>query len=158
MTATRPAEYDRQVINHLPLIRKIAYRLGVKDVEDFVQDVCVSLFRSSGESGTYRFATWVWTAARGVNALDKIRHATKKRSGRHVEFRDFHSPSVEANQEDYADLSAAVRSLSGTRDSDFLIRHAMGDSLAEIGRESGVGRERARQLVERERAHLRAAA
>ncbi|MNL39726.1 hypothetical protein D3C87_1620190 [compost metagenome] len=62
-----------------------------------------------------------------------------------------------ATQLDYVELSETIKRLSGTRDSDVLMRYAMGEDLAVIGADYGIGKERARQLCERERKRLRVA-
>lgn len=62
-----------------------------------------------------------------------------------------------ATQLEYAELSSVLGRLSGTRDSQALVRLAMGDELQDVAVDFGVSRERVRQLAERERNRLRKA-
>lgn len=155
----RPAAYDREVVNHIPLMRKIAARYGASDREEFVQELCTELFlRWQGRDESYTFATWVWTNALNVRSRLAMARKAKKRCAPTVPFDAIRDRSCQPNQEDVVELSQVIRRLSGTRDSEILVRHVMGDDLAAIGRDYGVGRERARQLAERERSRLRASA
>lgn len=154
----RPAAYDKEVVNHLPLMRKIANRYYQEATEEFVQELCAELMlRWQGHSSDYKFATWVWTNALNVRSRLIASRKALKRCAPMVSIDGIVEPSCQPNQENIVELSQVVRSMSGTRDSDVLVRHAMGEDLAEIGRDYGFGRERARQLVERERKRLRAA-
>lgn len=157
---SRPATYDRAVTDHIPLMRRIASRLGIKDRDDFVQDVCAEMFvRWSCHSDRFKFATWVWICAINVTTKRKIESRALKRSGRTVPM-DLCStmPATAANQEEFAELADVLSRMSGTRDSEVLIRHAMGETLSEIGRDYGIRKERVRQLCERERRRISAAA
>jgi RNA polymerase sigma factor (sigma-70 family) len=154
----RPAAYDRQMVEHIPLMKKIAGRYGMKDREEFVQELCTELMhRWEGRDDSYTFATWVWSNALNVRSRLSMARKAKKRSAPTVPLDVIGDRACQPNQDDVVELSQVIQRLSGTRDSEILIRHVMGDDLAAIGRDYGVGRERARQLAERERSRLRAA-
>lgn len=142
----RPASFDRQLTEHMSFLRYLA-----KDREDVVQDIALAAMQKwQHYSGEYKFSTWLGLVARAVADDARVKRATKKRTAVAMV-----APSATpATQHTYAELSAVLRRLSGTRDSDVLIRHAMGDDLAEIGADLGISRERARQLCERERLRL----
>jgi hypothetical protein len=67
------------------------------------------------------------------------------------------SHPVEPSQMACVELSSTLADMCG-RNGGALLRRAMGYTLDEIGSSLGVGRERARQITEKERDRLRAAA
>jgi RNA polymerase sigma factor (sigma-70 family) len=149
-TDNRPMGYDAKVLAHMPLIRRIAKSWCSRhpkngEVEDFIQDTVAEAFRTGHlYDGRYEFSTWIFFATRSV--IDQRRKARPALMPL--------AESVPARQHDYAELSEALRRLSGTRASDMLVRHAMGDDFAEIGAAFGITRQRAHQLVRQERAAL----
>lgn len=148
----RPKSFDALLTDHMPFLRYLA-----KDREDVVQDIALAAMQKwQRYSGDYKFSTWLGLVARAVADDARVKRATKKRAARFVGM-DAVRASVAPTQQDYAELSSVVRRLSGTRDSDVLMRHAMGEDLAVIGADYGIGKERARQLCERERKRLRVA-
>jgi DNA-directed RNA polymerase specialized sigma24 family protein len=154
----RPAAYDRQMVEHIPLMKKIAGRYGMKDREEFVQELCKELMlRWAEKIEAYRFSTWVWANAFNVRSRLHRASSAKMRCAPTVSVDQIGDPACQPNQDDIVELAQVIRRMSGTRDSEVLLRHAVGEDLAEIGRDYGVGRERARQLCERERKRLRAA-
>lgn len=146
----RPAGYDAQVLAHMPLIRRIASSYCLRhpangEVEDFVQDALAEAFRIGHLfDGRYKFSSWIFFACRSVIAERRKPQPSLMPA----------TDSVPARQHDYAELSEALRRLSGNRASDMLVRHAMGSDFAEIGQAFGITKQRAHQLVRRERAAL----
>ena len=148
----RPASFDRQLEAHMPFLRYLA-----KDREDVVQDIALAAMQKwQRYSGDYKFSTWLGLVARAVADDARVKRTAKKRGARFVGM-DAVRASVAPTQQSYAELSETLGRLSGTRDSDVLMRYAMGEDLAVIGADYGIGKERARQLCERERARLRVA-
>ncbi|UYE95843.1 hypothetical protein KNLIENLN_00030 [Sinorhizobium phage NV1.1.1] len=167
MTATtdnRPAWYDEKVTEYMPFIRRMAnvaarYSRQNGSAEDIEQDIVAELLAKwSAYDKQYKFGTWVGIMAKNVYlAKRQYRSAQKRRldaGAYRLEFGCSSSPS----QEDYTELSATLGRLSGTRDSEALMRFAMGDELHDIGADLGVSKQRVFQLIERERTHLRRAA
>lgn len=149
----RPASFDSLLTSHMPFLRYLA-----KDREDVVQDIALAAMQKwQRYSGDYKFSTWLGLVARAVADDARVKRTTKKREARFVGM-DAVRAATPATQLDCAELSDVLRRLSGTRDSDVLMRYAMGEDLAVIGADYGIGKERARQLCERERARLRVAA
>lgn len=150
MPNDRPASFDILLTEHMPFLRHLA-----RDREDVVQNIALAAMQKwQRYSGDYKFSTWLGLVARAVGADVRVKRDAKKRAARFVGV-DAVTASVPASQHDYVELSETLRRLSGTRDSDVLMRHAMGEELAVIGADYGIGKERARQLCERERRRLR---
>jgi RNA polymerase sigma factor (sigma-70 family) len=163
--ATRPAWYDAKLVDYLPFARKCANRICGKDdadeiVQDFYVDACN---RWDVYDTSYSFGTFVSQLVRNAAQNRKIYRTRKMRSGGTLSLDDSQDSGMEnwlktpATQHDHAELSEVLRRLSGTRDSEALMRRAMGEDLDEIGADMGISRERVRQLAERERARLRKA-
>jgi len=169
----RPAEFDAMLVAYRPFIRKvIRARARREDLEDLEQetfeDACRRWSTFRGED--YSFATWLAFVARAVIQAHKRYNEAKKRAGAEWSLDTGYTdrsddngsslhgswlPALPQNQLDYAELSAVLRNLSGTRDSEALMRIAMGDDLQDVATDFGVSRERVRQLAERERGRLR---
>lgn len=169
-TTTRPEWYDDKLIAYMPFARKCARKLaGSDDIEEVMQDAYADALNrwAMYDHENYRFGTWVYQVVRNTCANRRARAAAKKRSTNvlhfdHHVFNEYDDDSVATalaptlpNQLDYAELSAVLRNLSGTRDSEALMRIAMGDELQDVATDFGVSRERVRQLAERERGRLR---
>lgn len=149
-TAQRPAGFDTLLTAHMPFLRHLA-----KDREDVVQNIAVAAMQKwQRYSGDYKFSTWLGLVARAVADDARVKRTAKKRAVRFASV-DSVCAVVPPSQHTHVELSQTLARLSGTRDSDVLIRHAMGEDLASIGAEYGITRERARQLCERERGRLR---
>lgn len=157
--AARPAWYDQKLVEHTHLIRSIARkrRYGVV-AEELMQDIYVSAMqRWHYYDDKYEFGVWIRLVASHVIASQREKAGRIKRTAKLVTIDDV-SPATPPTQHDYAELSETLRRLSGTRDSDVLIRYAMGEELGEIAVDYGVSRNRIHQLCERERGRLRRAA
>jgi RNA polymerase sigma factor (sigma-70 family) len=155
----RPAWYDQKLVEHTHLIRSIAYkrRYGVM-AEELVQDIYVSaLQRWHYYDEKHEFGIWIRLVASHVMARQREKAGRIKRTAKLVPIKDV-SPATPPTQHDYAELSETLRRLSGTRDSDVLMRYAMGEELGEIAVDYGVSRNRIHQLCQRERERLAARA
>lgn len=156
----RPAWYDQKLTEYLPFIRKLANKAYPRSPDDLVQDVTVLALRKwQSYSDDYKFGTWLVQLTRNAVSDRKQAASRKKRTAVLVAidrggFDDSKHVASNPNQHDYVELSQVLRRLSGTRDSDVLMRIAMGDELGEIGADYGISRERVRQLGERERKRL----
>lgn len=153
----RTAEFDAQLVAYRPTLRKLAARYVPPQYrEDLVADTIVyCLDHSNSFRADGAFRTWVrwcmWTVVR-----EQAQRAARRKSMVMVPYEDeYQGAIVEAGQEHYADLSIIVGKIPDTRNGKALLRRAMGEDLAEIGADMGIGRERVRQLVELERTKLR---
>ncbi|MEY9198708.1 RNA polymerase sigma factor (sigma-70 family) [Sinorhizobium fredii] len=154
----RPASYDRQLVEYLPLVRRLVNSQRPKNPDDMIQDVMLEAVRKWPlYSPDYKFGTWMVLMVRNVISARKQLTRVKKRQAVlcSLDAGGIFSIGTPAAQHDYVELSETLRRLSGTRDSDVLMRYAMGEELAVIGADYGIGKERARQLCERERGRLR---
>lgn len=152
--------YRDRLLAYMPFIRKRAnLYCGIHpangEPNDFIQDTfLLGLQHESTYDPRYAFGTWVRYLCRRVADNNKKKRRTAAGSAKHVDIDTVFDLSVPATQQGYAELSEALRNLSGTRDSEVLLRIAMGEELHEIGDTMGIGKERVRQLKVRERARL----
>ena len=161
----RPAEFDARLLSYKPGMHNLARKLTARHHArfktpearaDLVTDTiayCLDNWCNYREDGGWW--NWIYWAMRGVLKADMDR--TNIRRGIepvHNELR-YEQAATPATQHDYTELSDVLSRLTGGRDSEALLRTAMGDQLHEIGADMGISRERVRQLVERERAVLR---
>lgn len=152
--AKRPAWFDAKMLSYRKGLFALARRRGYvgDEADDLVNDVfvrCLANWQSYREEGSF-FAYLHW-AMRGIIAENKRRRACRPVLVGARE--DVDVTATMPSQEHYAELSLALSRLQG-RNGTVVLRQAMGDDLAEIGREIGVSRERARQLAEAERLRL----
>lgn len=171
----RPDWYDKLLVDYLPFARKCANKMrGDDDADEIVQDFYVDACNrwAAYDRENYKFGTWVWQLVRNAVHNRRAYRRAKMRTGREWSintdkteggqgggdfFRKSWMPQTEATQLEYAELSSVLGRLSGTRDSQALVRLAMGDELQDVAVDFGISRERVRQLAERERARLRKA-
>lgn len=149
----RPSWFDARLTEYSPMINKLANNARRRGgADDLAQDIRLAAMErwQSYRPEDFKFGTWLAWVTRSVVSDAKIKAATKKRQP--VAMAE--PASSPATQEDYTDLSNILRRLSGTRDSDALMRFAMGDELPEIGADLGVSKQRVLQLIERERKRL----
>lgn len=157
--ATLP--YRDRLLAYTPFIRKRAnWYCGINpangEPNDFIQEVF--LLGLEGEhtyNPRYAFGTWVRYLCRRIADQNKHKRLTLAGSARHVDIESVFDLSVPPAQQKYAELSQTLRRLSGTRDSEILLRTAMGEPLQEVGKAFGIGKERVRQLKVRELSRLR---
>lgn len=149
----RPAWFDAKLSEYSPMINKLANNARRRGgADDLAQDIRLAAMErwESYRPDDFKFGTWIAWVARSVISTAKIKAETKKRT---VVMAD-RQVSAPATQQVHAELAEVLSRLSGTRDSEVLLRFAMGEDLAAIGAEMGISRERARQLCERERKRL----
>jgi len=133
---------------YMPGLRKMAARHVPRQCrDDLVTDTIMYAlekwqnFREDG--GMWNWLSW---CMRGLvkNAAQKA--MTRKKHATFIPIEKWMHPASEPRQEEYAELSAALRKLSSVRHGDVVLRRGMGESLADIGDERGITRERVRQL------------
>lgn len=161
----RPDWFDKLLVEYMPFARKCANQMrGGDDAEEILQDFYVDACnRWAAYDRQYRFGTFVFQVVRNVVQNRKTYRTRKMRAGGALSLDMSQDSGMDnwlktpATQHDHAELACVLRSMSGTRDSEALIRRAMGEELEEIGTDMGISRERVRQLAERERERLRKA-
>ncbi|WP_065091472.1 sigma-70 family RNA polymerase sigma factor [Rhizobium leucaenae] len=160
-TTARPPEFDARLMAYYSHLKRRAYKLtnNKSEQEELPQDTIAYIlghwesFRPDGG-----FYNWIILCMRHVAQNKRRREEVRSRYAPTTnDERAMLSHPVPADQEDYADLSRTLADMN-SRNGGALLRRAMGDTLDEIGARLGVGRERARQITEKERARLRAAA
>lgn len=155
--ATRPATYDAAVLEYMPGLRNLAFKLGWRD-DDKDELVADTIVDALNRWKTYKEEYGLWSFLQfAMRSLSRVRRSRARQAVSVIEFREEYSAAVAPTQQDYVELSETLRRLSGTRDSEALMRVAMGDELGEVADELGVSRQRVFQLCQRERARLVAA-
>lgn len=162
----RPQWYDDKLIAHMPLAHKCAYRMASDDDHDEVlQDFYEAAIRKwdAFDADNFKFATWVYIVMRNVCQARRRARRSASRTGTTVEINDIavigaSALTTPATQQGCAELSEVIRRLTGTRDSEAIVRVAMGETMSEVGQTMGITRQRVLQLIERERAALMAVA
>lgn len=157
-TADRPAEFDARVVAHLPMLKRLAARYcHANEREEVVQEtVAWALANWSGFRTDGSFYRWLHY---------QLMHVTKSRKYHDTRYRKINiedpdgyraaTASVPARQEDLAYLGQVVDALDSVQDGDMVIRHAIGDTLEQVGATRRVGGERARQRCKVVRTRLR---
>ncbi|MBY3543636.1 sigma-70 family RNA polymerase sigma factor [Rhizobium laguerreae] len=158
---TRPAEFDARLMNYFPHLRRLAGRLSNNktEQEDLFQDSIAYVlshwtsFRPDGG-----FYNWITLCMRHV----------AQNGRRKSQLRSRHMPTVSderamaavmtpPNQTDAVALNETLAALDPGRSGDVVMMRAMGETLDVIGTKYGIGKERVRQIEEKERNRLRAA-
>lgn len=151
----RPPEFDALIEKYTPGLKRLAAKLAPWRGDDLYVDTVILLlhrWRSFRPDGG--FWNWASLTMRGAARDQRLR---ERKQPREVELRPLHAGVTQPSQHDYAELSEALRKLSGVRHGDVLLRRAMGDKLDEIAADRGVSRERIRQLEAIAREDLNAA-
>lgn len=144
--ATRDATFDARVAAYMPGLRKLAYRYPSQEADDLVQDtMVVAMQRHATFSEEHGLWNWLKVQMRIAAGRNRERAGRVKRAGINVALEDY-DQSTPATQEDYADLSAALGRLAGTRHGDVVVQRAMGWTCAEIASERGVSKQRVHQM------------
>lgn len=154
LATTRPATFDAAVMEYLPGLRNLAHRLGWRDDDkaEIVNDTIVDVLN---RWKTYKEEYGLWSFLQfAMRSLSVTRRRRANRNVSVIEFREEYSAAVAPTQQDFAELSSVLRRLSGTRDSDALMRVAMGDELGDVANDMGITKQRVFQLCQRERARL----
>ncbi|MBX4941143.1 sigma-70 family RNA polymerase sigma factor [Rhizobium binae] len=152
----RPAEFDARVMAYVPGLRRLAGRRVPREYrDDLVTDTIIYAlahwknFREDG--GMWNWLEW---SMRGILKNAATKAANRKKNLKFVPLDENMDLVTPANQLDYADLSKALDGMTG-RGGKIVVRRAMGDSLAEIGKNMGLTSERVRQLEAREMKRLK---
>jgi RNA polymerase sigma factor (sigma-70 family) len=155
----RPASYDQQLQEHAALVRRLARKISYRDADDVAQDIMLCAVRThKHRDERYPFSTWLHVVAGNVRVERYRASTTNMRAGVTVADDTEHEGAVQPSQHIQAELAEVLRTLSGTRDGEALVRLAMGDKLEEVAADFGVSRERVRQLAQRARQSLQVAA
>ena len=148
----RPAEFDSRLLEYRPGMCKLARKLTARHnrryrtkeaLDDLVTDTviyCLDNWRNYREDGGWW--NWIYWAMRGVLKAQMDRHNVRRCVEPVDNELQYEMAVTPATQMDYAELSETLRNLSGGRDSEALLRLAMGDTLAEVGADMGVSTER----------------
>lgn len=161
-TATRPPEFDARLMAYYSHLKRKAYKLtnNKSEQEELLQETVAYIlshwtsFRPDGG-----FYNWIILCMRHVAQNKRRRDEVRSRYAPTTnDERAMLSHPVEPSQLACVELSSTLADMD-SRHGGALLRRAMGYTLDEIGDSLGVGRERARQITEKERSRLvRAAA
>lgn len=150
-TDGRPADFDALLVRYMPGLRSLASKFGRRgeDAHNLVTDTVIEALErwDKFKPDQGKIWTWLYWIMRGIHSNRSIKDKKAiKTSDKSEEVLAIGWP-IDANQDDYVELSQTLDYLKG-RDREILLRRAMGDELAAIGKDMGLGRERVRQLEE----------
>lgn len=153
----RSPEFDRKLLAYEPALRRLARKITKNEdaADELFQSAMVVMLRRHRECRIETFWTWASFCVRNA-AQEHIKHnSAVKRTADVVSISAFEKMpgSVDAAQENGTDLAHVLTLLSG-RGGKMVLRVAMGETLEAIGKDYGIGKERVRQLVVRERARV----
>ncbi len=153
----RPDGFDAALEKQLPVLRRYARRLAKTSdaAEELLQEAVADILRRAHTCRMETFKTWSNWAVYGTYSTMAKRKSRLKRTANVASMSALAEFDVgtKSSQQESAELSSVLGLLKG-RDGEMTLRVAMGETLEEIGRDYGLGRERVRQLVERERARV----
>lgn len=150
----RPAEFDRRLLSHLPLLQRLAQKyVHPNEREDAVQDAylyALSAWRKFiPERSFYKWLIW------------QFRHACTNRKNRHNSYNKCNAAvigsaqtSTAPQQENIVEARQVINMLTGTRDGDILVKRAMGMGINELAPQYGVKRSRIGQLADQARERI----
>lgn len=156
---TRPVEFDARLMNYYPHLMRLSGRLSNNktEQEDLFQDSIAYIlahwtsFRPDGG-----FYNWITLCMRHV--AQNGRRKSKVRS-RHMptvsDERAMAAVMVSPNQTDSVSLNETLAALDPGRSGEIVMMRAMGETLETIGAKYGIGKERVRQIEEKERKRLK---
>ena len=153
--------YRDRLLAYMPFIRKRAnWYCGIHpangEPNDFIQEVfLLGLEREHTYTPRYAFGTWVRNLCRRIADNRNKNRRTAAGAAKHVDIDDVRGLSVPPTQQEYAELSEALRCIGGGRDGDILVRTAMGEDLQGIGNVYGITKQRVGQIKTYELARLR---
>jgi RNA polymerase sigma factor (sigma-70 family) len=150
----RPAEFDRQLVDHLPLLARMAAKyVHPNERDDAIQDGYLHALAAWRKYDTRRsFYCWlIW----------QFRAACKKRKYRRVKDAKCNVAASECSavasnpqQEDIVAARELIDRLSGTRDGDILLERAIGIGFGELVQKHGISKVRIGQLAQRARERI----
>lgn len=151
---TRPPDFDARVMAYMPGLQNLArkYKSTTEERNDLVTDTIVYAlekwdnFNESG--GMYSWLAW---SMRGIASNQRKRKPQMQVVDAPLLYTNASTP---ATQEQYCELSSALRAVPPGRSGAVLLRRAMGDELHEIGADFGISRQRVQQIELRARAAL----
>lgn len=168
----RPAEFDKTVMQWLPLLRQLACKLesNPQKHEDMVQDtIAVALHRWRAYKPEGKMSGWLTFIMR-----ERLqgRRRREKRERRTISLDAFAFGPGRSNEDAFADITiAGVIALDSEQDAavelhqvldnmsdrgrSVLVKRAFGYEQGEIGEEIGVSRQRIEQIEKYERTKLR---
>lgn len=156
-TSTRPSEFDARLMSYYSHLNRKAFKLtkNKSDQEELLHDTITYIlshwtsFRPDGG-----FYNWIILCMRHIAQNKRRRDEWRSRAAAvQNDERAMLNYEVPPSQEKCLELSSTLADMGG-RNGGALLRRAMGYTLDEIGASMGVGRERARQITEKERARL----
>jgi RNA polymerase sigma factor (sigma-70 family) len=157
----RPTTFDARLMSYYPHLKRLAFKLtnNKTEQEDILNESIVYIlshwtsFRPTGG-----FYNWITLCMRHVAQNGRRKQQVRSRHMSIVsDERALLNCAVQPSQLESMELSSILADMGG-RGGGALLHRAMGHTLDEVGAQLGVGRERARQITERERLRLRAAA
>lgn len=153
----RDPEFDRKLLAYEPALRRLARKIAKHDdaAEELFQQAMVLMLHRHANCRLETFLTWASFCVRNA-AQEHIKHnSALKRTADVVSMSAYEKMpgSVAASQENGTDLAHVLTLLAG-RGGKMVLRVAMGETLEAIGKDYGIGKERVRQLVVRERARV----
>lgn len=153
----RPDGFDAALERQMPVLRRYALRLTRDEdrAEDLNQDALANILQRANKCRMETFKTWANLTLFGTFTKGAKLRRAQKRTADVVSMTAFDElpNGMQATQHESAELAEVVGKLEG-REGVMVMRAAMGETLEEIGRDYGIGKERVRQLIERERKRL----
>ncbi|XHE12424.1 sigma-70 family RNA polymerase sigma factor [Agrobacterium deltaense] len=150
----RNPEFDRKLLAYQPALRKLARRIAKHDdaAEELFQQAMLLMLRRHTNCRIETFWTWASFCVRNAAQEHIKQNSAVKRSANVCSLTAFEKMpgSTAPSQEDGADLFHVISLLNG-RSGKMVLRLAMGETLEAIGKDYGIGKERVRQLVVKER-------
>lgn len=153
----RDPEFDRKLLAYEPALRRMAMKIAkhADAAEELFQQAMLLILRRHMNCQVATF--WTWASLTMKNAAQE--HAKSqsrlKRKADVCSLSAFEEMpgSTAATQESAAELSRVLSVLSG-RGGKMVLRLAHGETLEDIGRDYGIGKERVRQIADKERARV----
>ena len=153
----RPDGFDAALERQMPVLRRYALRLTRDEdrAEDLIQDALANILQRAHKCRMKTFKTWANLTLFGTFTKGAKLRRAQKRTADVVSMSAFDElpNGMQATQQESAELAEVVGKLEG-REGVMVMRAAMGETLEDIGHDYGIGKERVRQLIERERKRL----
>jgi RNA polymerase sigma factor (sigma-70 family) len=153
----RDPEFDRKLLAYEPALRARARKIAKHHdaAEELFQQTMVLMLRRHSNCRLETFWTWACLTMKNA-AQEHIKGlSTMKRTADVCSLSSFEEMpgSTLATQESSAELAHVLSLLTG-RGGRMVIRVASGETLEAVGKDYGIGKERVRQIVEKERARV----
>lgn len=152
-TNERPAEFDRRLIEAMPMMRRLTKKLDPKNGEDLLQETLVAAVANWDNFRDpvtwYGFKAWLGWKLRAVIRNRKAKVRTLKR-----QTPSYFETSTPASQEEAVNARRIIEQLATSRDGQILIGLAVGESREALGEKFGISSTRLYQLSYRARNRL----